>query len=134
MVLKEYLMWLDMVAKDKQKLKALLERRTGKPLLELEGFGVSALLCEASVSAQELGLKSLSQSFWKRAEAIAPLSECIKTNWPLIRTDTTYENAHTPWAVFRAWAKAGVEHETGSKHSPAARWAEPRKYLLRPVE
>merc|ERR1712125_80776 len=84
-MLKEYLMWLDMVAKDSKKVSKLLEDRKGNkqkagrplPLLAHTGAGAGALLCEASVSASQLGMEKFGSALWARAKELAPLSECV---------------------------------------------------------
>ena len=57
-VLKEYVMYLDMAARDQKAIRQFLEDRRGRrggkrggpvPLLQLEGAGVGTLLCEARI-------------------------------------------------------------------------------------
>merc|ERR1712107_425653 len=89
-ILQEFILFLDMVAQDKKTLKSLVsarekDRGPGYPLpfLEPEGNGVGNLLCEASITAKQLGLQRFSDAMWEKALNLAPLSSCIKTNWPI---------------------------------------------------
>lgn len=131
--LREYLMWLDLVAKDQRRLQELLQRRGQKPLLELQGPGVSDLWCEASASAKELGLGDLSRQLWLGARGMAPLGTCVKNNWPLLEPGEGYEDHFHMWARFWAFLAAGVTHEIGPHHGPAVRYSEPRVYVLSPA-
>jgi len=132
-VLREYLMWLDMEAKDKGRLQTMLQRRNERQLLDLMGTGVAELLCEAAASSKDVGLSDLSQRFWAKAKAVAPLGKCVQNNWPLLHPNEGYEERHDAWARFWKFVSAGVTHETGAHHGPAVRYAEPREYLLSPA-
>merc|ERR1711918_192220 len=58
LILKEYLLFLDMAVKDQNAIEKLLKERQAPkdaqvmPLLKLKGPGSSALFCEAAVSAK----------------------------------------------------------------------------------
>jgi len=132
-VLREYLMWLDMEAKDERRLRRLLLKGSkgglpGPGLLEITGMGVAELCCEAAVSALQLGMADFSKKLWARAVELAPLSKCIGTNWELMGFDPkAYLESHSPRARALAFLRAGVSHEAQSHHGPAVRLAEPRK-------
>lgn len=150
LVLKEYLLWLDMEAKDTATVRRILQERGGsrglghaagastpaeaapRALLDLEGAGAPELMCESAVSARELGLTALSKKLWARSLELAPLSTCARHNWKLIYPDGNYDAEHTRWARFWAFVAAGVSHEVGSHHFPAVRYAERRKFALSP--
>eukprot|EP00928_Gymnodinium_smaydae_P068245 TRINITY_DN5131_c0_g6_i1.p1 TRINITY_DN5131_c0_g6~~TRINITY_DN5131_c0_g6_i1.p1 ORF type:complete len:1044 (-),score=95.90 TRINITY_DN5131_c0_g6_i1:35-3166(-) len=139
-ILKEYIMWLDMVAKDTKTITQLLEerkgtkQRTGKPtpLLLLDGNIAGSLLCETAVSARTLGMKSFGDSLWARALDVAPFSECVKHNWPLIEATRNISEVYTVWTQARLMLKGGVQHEVNSHNQPCARFLGDRPFLLNP--
>jgi hypothetical protein len=137
-MLKEYIMWLDMVAKDSKKVSKLLEDRKAArpkpgrplPLLLHSGVGAGALLCEASVSATQLGMEKFGSAMWSRAKTLAPLSECVRNNWPLAEPGRNYSDVYTPWVKFRMLFAGGLQHEVNSHNQPSARFLGDRPYLL----
>jgi len=135
LVIREYLMWLDMEVKDTAKVKKLIERRQGKgkPLLELSGPSVADLLCEAAASAKQLGQEKFSQQLWAKTLRLAPLSKCVKNNWPLMHPGSTFEESHSKWDLVRHLYRVGVPHDIGAHHGPAVRYLEARKYALSPT-
>eukprot|EP00929_Paragymnodinium_shiwhaense_P049967 TRINITY_DN25191_c0_g1_i1.p1 TRINITY_DN25191_c0_g1~~TRINITY_DN25191_c0_g1_i1.p1 ORF type:complete len:1054 (-),score=237.33 TRINITY_DN25191_c0_g1_i1:561-3722(-) len=140
LVLKEYIMYLDMVAKDTTTLQKLLEERRGKqpaqdqeagakkggrgilPLLSLEGAGVAGLLCEAAVSARTLGMEAFGDAMWHKALRLGPFSDCIKHNWALVHEGKNYTNVHSTWENVKLLFSGAVQHEVGSHNQPAVRF------------
>merc|ERR1712176_447831 len=124
-----------MEAQDKVKLKELVDRRgdKGKPLMRLSGPGSPDLWCEAAASAKQLGMEKVSERFWAKAMQHAPLSKCIKNNWPLMHPDTTFEGSHSSWDLVRYVYRTGVPHSVGSHHGPAVRYTEARRFALSPT-
>eukprot|EP00415_Alexandrium_ostenfeldii_P004842 UN4842 len=132
LVLKEYIMFLDMSIKDQQAVAKLLRERKSRkakgptPLLELEGSGVGVLLCEASISAKNSrGLEDFGDKMWAKALRLAPLSECVRNNWPLIYGEepaSSYEKTHSDWEKLRLMISGGVQHDVGSHNQPAVRF------------
>lgn len=136
--LKEYLLWLDMEAKDQKKIRSILEDRSGwgkgggTPLLELEVPGTAELLCEAAASAKDVGLSDFSKKLWKRSMELAPLSKCIQQNWGLIHRGQEFDKVFSLRDKVYAFMSVGVTHEVGSHHGPAVRFVEPRRFALEP--
>lgn len=83
---KEYLMWLEIVAKDQRSLVRLLgPRRTATGAkLALTDLGDAALACEASVTAKELFRDpDWSQELWEYALENGKCNQCVDNNWAL---------------------------------------------------
>mmetsp|Transcript_6568 Transcript_6568/g.8407 ORF Transcript_6568/g.8407 Transcript_6568/m.8407 type:complete len:204 (-) Transcript_6568:164-775(-) len=139
-ILKEYIMFLDLSMKDTKGLAKLLrERRTehGKglvPFLEMDGPGVGGLLCEASVSAKNSpGLEDFGDQMWAKALRLAPLSDCVRNNWQIINGESkTYEEAHRYRDKVHMMISGGVQHEVGSHNQPAIRFLGDRRFNLVP--
>merc|ERR1740121_647085 len=137
-LLKEYILWLDMEAKDPVKIKKLLKDRMGqgksggKPLLELTGGGVAELLCEAAASAKDAKLADFSKKLWERSLQLAPLSKCVQNNWGLMHPGQEFGKVFSLWDRAYAFVTAGVTHEVGPHHGPAVRHSAPRPYALEP--
>jgi len=143
-VLKEYLMWLDMVVGDSNEVKRLLEeRKQGRPkaaqqgrptpLLTLDGIGVGTLLCEAAVSAKNLGMDKFSNDMWAKALRLAPFSNCVSNNWwPFIHKNSNYSDVFTTWRKVQALFEGGAQHELQSHHAPAARFTGDVPFDLNP--
>jgi len=140
-VLKEYIMFLDLSLKDTQTLAKLLRDRKGDkrrghvPFLRMEGPGVGALLCEASVSAKNTpGLELFGEQMWAKALRLAPLSDCVRTNWRIVygAAPDTYPETHRDWDKLRMLISGGVQHEVGSHNQPAIRFLGNRLFRLTP--
>merc|ERR1712183_91060 len=103
------------------------------PFLKLEGTGAGALLCEASITAKQLGLQEFSDSMWEKALRLAPLSGCIKNNWPLVYGErSNYEEKHGVWDKIRMMVHGGVQHEVMSHNQPPIRFQGDTKFVLMP--
>ena len=133
-------MFLDMVAQDKKTLSALVsarekDRGPGYPLpfLELDGNGVGNLLCEASITAKQLGSQKFGDAMWEKALRLAPLSTCVKNNWPLMYgKPSSYDAKHGVWEKIRMMVHGGVQHEVTSRNEPAIRFQGNTKFRLMP--
>lgn len=142
-VLKEYIMFLDMSLKDEKALAKLLRERKARkgkgaavPLLELEGSGVGVMLCEASISAKNSpGLQDFGDRMWEKALRLAPLSDCVRNNWPLVYGDNpnTYDQKHGDWEKLRLLIAGGVQQDVGSHNQPAIRFLGHRRFNLVPL-
>eukprot|EP00427_Karlodinium_veneficum_P014295 CAMPEP_0169071002 /NCGR_PEP_ID=MMETSP1015-20121227/5425_1 /TAXON_ID=342587 /ORGANISM="Karlodinium micrum, Strain CCMP2283" /LENGTH=918 /DNA_ID=CAMNT_0009130055 /DNA_START=16 /DNA_END=2768 /DNA_ORIENTATION=- len=101
-IVKEYLMWLDLVGKDNRTLERLLRtRRTGKgevlSLLDLRDAGLG---CEASVTAMQLMRdQDYADDLWEMAKREGIGNTCMKNNWPL-HGGKSMENDLTKWGFF----------------------------------
>jgi len=141
LIVKEYIMFLDMAMKDSKAIEKLLkdrraERSSGAtPFLAMEGPGVGSLLCEASVSAKNTrGLEKFGDEMWEKALRLAPVSECVKTNWQLIYGEqSSYTESHGPWDMVRFVVTGGIQHEVSSHHQPAVRFLGHRTFILEPM-
>ncbi|CAE7030692.1 PFK6 [Symbiodinium natans] len=84
--LKEYLMWLELIAKDNRSLVELLgprrvRRKARKTLPEL---GDPALACEASITTRELLQDhDWSRELWSYALENGVCNQCVENNWAL---------------------------------------------------
>ncbi|CAE7656161.1 PFK5, partial [Symbiodinium pilosum] len=84
--LKEYLMWLELVAKDNRSLVELLgphrlPRQARKTIQEL---GDPALACEASITTRELLQDhDWSRELWEYALEHGVCNQCVENNWAL---------------------------------------------------
>jgi len=143
-IVKEYLMWLDVVAKDTTKSRKLLEARKAKagqkrkassptPFLELEGAGSYEILCEAGVSAMQLGDQEWGQAMWDKAVRIAPLQKCIQNNWGFVHPNTPYESVYTTEAKVWHYIKTGQIHEIAPHSSPSVRFLGDQNFTLVPT-
>jgi len=138
-VLREYLMWLDLSAQDMKTIRKFLEERRKdsadgrKGLLELSSVpGAAHLFCEAAVSAQSVNLKELSRKLWKAAIELSPLSKCVQTNWAAIEPDRNYDKIYTQWhKVDLLWSQ-GTVHSIDSHNTPGVRFTEAGRFLLLP--
>ncbi|CAJ1383779.1 unnamed protein product [Effrenium voratum] len=83
---KEYLMWLELIAKDNRTLVRFLgpRRFSSEGLASLGALGCPALACEASVTAREL-FQDLdwSQELWSLALERGICNPCVGNNWAL---------------------------------------------------
>merc|ERR1712113_244547 len=104
LILKEYIMFLDMGLQDSAASSQLLRDRQKdkgkiKGLLSLEGPGVGTLLCEAAIDAKQTkGLEGFGHAMWQKALRLAPLSSCVENNWQLYYGEpNTYPQHHQVW-------------------------------------
>lgn len=131
--LKEYLMWLDVVAQDQGTIKKLLQgkhptvrkdKSTRLKLSQINGTEAAAFLCEAATSALQLDLNDMGWKLWNEARRRAPFNKCIKHNWPLIYPNQpTWEEHYTDWKKFEAWLESSVQHDAGVHNSVHVRFA-----------
>lgn len=127
-ILKDYIMYMDMIVKDQQKLREWLkprqaDRKGRKALLNLQGSGTAELLCEASVSAVNLGMEKWGRKMWEKAVKEAPLSKCVGHNWQLMDTSRKYDDVYTLKA--KAWwffTEGRQTHDTMSAGGPGMRF------------
>eukprot|EP00930_Biecheleria_cincta_P085801 TRINITY_DN75165_c0_g1_i1.p1 TRINITY_DN75165_c0_g1~~TRINITY_DN75165_c0_g1_i1.p1 ORF type:complete len:709 (-),score=113.73 TRINITY_DN75165_c0_g1_i1:18-2045(-) len=102
--LREYVMWLDLVAHDNQTLYNILgpRRYTHGKRLSLLDMGSANLACEASVTARELFQDTdWSQELWSFAKDEAPCDTCVSNNWPLLSQNKTgMKEDLGEWALF----------------------------------
>jgi len=142
-IVKEYLMWLDMVAKDPSKSRKLLEARRSKagkkrkssgptPFLELEGAGSYEILCEAGVSAMQLGLQEWGRAMWDKSVDMAPLSKCIENNWGFVHEKTPYGEVFTKNVKVWHYITKGNIHELSPHHGPSVRFLGDQNFTLVP--
>lgn len=100
---REYLMWLDVVAKDNRSTEAMLRPRRHsrgdrKSLLEV---GSVAFACEAAVSAKDLFRDwEWAEDLWNFAVRESIGHRCVKTNWPLFNNMENMEDTLGAWGIF----------------------------------
>jgi tetratricopeptide (TPR) repeat protein len=142
-IVREYIMYLDMVAQDTGAVKKLLQARqeestkNGKKdrptaLLALKGVGAPGLLCEAAVSARSLGMEAFGDAMWKRALQQAPFSDCIKNNWGLIHEGSNFTGTRTVWDQVGLLLAGGVQHDVAGHNEPSVRFIGEPPLLMNP--
>lgn len=141
-ILREYIVYLDMVAQDTEQVKKVLEERSPskkkqrkdgpKQLLALEGVGAATLFCEAAVSARTVGMEAFGDAMWERAMNEAPFSDCVKNNWGFIHEGSNFSSQRSTWYEVRLLFAGGVQHEVASHNQPAVRFIGEPPLLLNP--
>lgn len=100
---KEYLMWLELIAKDKRSLVQLLSpRRAGSGAKRaLSSLEDASLACEASVTAKEL-FQDLdwSRELWEYALENGPCNQCVDNNWPIHTSAQSMREDVGDWQLF----------------------------------
>jgi len=103
LIVREYLMWLDVEAKDNRTLERLMRPRRAtrgerSSLLDLRDV---TLACEASITALEL-FRDLdwAEDLWEFATTEGIGSQCVKNNWPLHNGGRDMEKDLGAWGVF----------------------------------
>lgn len=139
--MRELLMYFDMVTKDMRSIKKLIggrEHDKGEKLGILK-MGDADLLCEASVSAKQVGLPALGEAMWTKAKKLGPSSDCVRNNWPLQHADSPFNQTFTMWrqayeVVLGAFGPGGPRLTLNSRHSTGARYVSQAadRWLLNP--
>jgi len=130
--LKEYLMWVDMVAQDQQTMKRFLQLRmkdqgTNRSLINL---GDPHLLCEASISATTVGLTKFGVKMWDEAYRLAPGSKCMRHNWQIKFQGANYSDVHSLWK--QVSFIGSISHVLESHHGPSLRYTGETPYIMSP--
>eukprot|EP00929_Paragymnodinium_shiwhaense_P031811 TRINITY_DN17746_c0_g1_i3.p1 TRINITY_DN17746_c0_g1~~TRINITY_DN17746_c0_g1_i3.p1 ORF type:complete len:736 (-),score=177.70 TRINITY_DN17746_c0_g1_i3:82-2289(-) len=144
-VLKEYLMFLEVALKDSSAvLKFIKDRQKDKgdslALLNLSGPAAANLLCEAAASAKQAGLEAIADKLWEPALRGAPLSDCMKNNWPIMYPkgkqgkQASFDDAHDKWTKIRLMFSGGVNHQVTPHNSPGIRFTGDRTFLTNPLK
>jgi len=130
-IVREYLMWLDVAQQDNRSLEALMRPRrySNGDRLSLVELGDASLACEASVPAMELFRDfDWAQDLWKVALREGASSDCVKNNWLLQNNGKKMEETLGPWGFFLNifWHQVMKSHMV-SAASTGVRWAKPRR-------
>jgi len=134
-ILREYLLWLELEARDSAAISELLQRRMKRrgselSLLKMKGQGITELWCEAAVSAKQLAMADFSERLWAKALKFGGLSKCIKTNWEMMYTvGDKYDDVYTQWYQLKQLWAGGVTHTMGSHNAPCVRFVGDRDPL-----
>jgi len=104
LIFREYLMFLELVKKDNNKVRQLLSSRRSSSaslpsVLDLKSV---TLACEAAVTAKDLlSDYQWSSQLWDFSKREAPGHRCVKTNWPLFNNHEAMEVTLGQWGLFR---------------------------------
>lgn len=131
LIVREYLMWLDVERKDNRSLEALMRPRrwTKGSRLSLVDLADAVLACEASVAAFEL-FRDLdwSEELWRIATQYGIGSDCVKNNWPLNHGGNDLSSVLGKWGLFlNIFWYQGLKSHLVSVSSSAVRWQPPRR-------
>mmetsp|Transcript_153674 Transcript_153674/g.492626 ORF Transcript_153674/g.492626 Transcript_153674/m.492626 type:complete len:992 (-) Transcript_153674:69-3044(-) len=129
-ITREYLMWLDLVAKDNRSIEALMRPRrfskgTRKSFLDV---GSVAVACEASVSARDLFRdQDWAEDLWNFAVEESIGHRCVKTNWPIFNKGAAFDDSIGQWGIFaNIFLHRRMRSELSSMASIGVRFEHPR--------
>lgn len=134
-IIREYLLWLTIVAQDNDAVRKLVhpDQRARKGLIPLASMTSTAgyeLMCEAAVSAHQVGLHGESKKLWDKMVKAAPLSKCRADNLRFIYPKDHEQRQLTLKEKVWHYIRTGQTYQVTVHNSPGARLAEGWNFTL----